>query len=40
MNGLLDALVTPVNDAAVVLDRLAARDLTARMESTGATSTA
>jgi methyl-accepting chemotaxis protein len=32
VNGLLDALVTPMNDAAAVLDRLAARDLTARME--------
>jgi methyl-accepting chemotaxis protein len=34
VNGLLDALVTPMRDAAAVLDRLAARDLTARMAGT------
>jgi methyl-accepting chemotaxis protein len=32
VNGLLDALVAPFGDASAVLDRLAARDLTARME--------
>jgi methyl-accepting chemotaxis protein len=32
VNGLLDTLVKPVAEAAAVLDRLAARDLTARMD--------
>ena len=32
VNGTLDAVIEPINEAAAVLDRVAARDLTARVE--------